>query len=480
MDTGSIQILIYVINIIFIVYSFTAAGFYVILSALSLFETITYFRKNSYVDYRQILSSTVSPSISIIAPAYNESLNIVNNVRSLLSNYYVNYDVTIINDGSTDDSLEKLIEAYDLECIDYLINEQIKTQPLRAGVFKSTNPAFEKLTVIDKENGGKADALNLGLNMIKSDYVVCIDVDCLLLQDALLKMIKPFLETTKTKVIAAGGVIRIANSCIVKNGRLLTVNFPKKLIEKTQVLEYIRAFLLGRMGWSRLNGLLIISGAFGLFDRKITIEVGGYDTNTIGEDLEIIVRMRMHMEEQKLKYKMAFIPDPLCWTEAPDNCKAFISQRNRWTRGTIETLRKHRKIGLNYKYRLLGLLSYPYWFLYERMGPVIETMGIVYLTILVVFQKLRWDYAFVLFILAYLFTVLFSLLAIITEEHTFNQYKKKGTGYKIILTLLLEPFTLHFLILYAAIRGNWDYLFNKNKRWGTMNRKGFQKSKVNN
>jgi cellulose synthase/poly-beta-1,6-N-acetylglucosamine synthase-like glycosyltransferase len=480
MDTGSTHILIYVINIFFIVYTLTAVGSYVILGALSLFETITYLRKNSYVDYKQILSSTVAPSISIIAPAYNESLNIVDNVRSLLSNYYANYDVTIINDGSTDNSLEKLIEAYDLECIDYLINEQIKTQALRAGVFKSTNPAFKKLTVIDKENGGKADALNVGLNISKSDYVVCIDVDCLLLEDALQKMIKPFLETTKIKVIAAGGVVRIANSCVVKNGRLLAVNFPKKLIEKTQVLEYIRAFLLSRMAWSRLNGLLIISGAFGMFDRKITIEIGGYDTSTIGEDLEIIVRMRMHMEEQNIKYKMAYIPDPLCWTEAPDNYKTFISQRNRWTRGTIETLQKHRKIGLNYKYRLLGLLSYPYWFLYERIGPVIETIGIVYLTTLVMYQKLRWDYAFVLFILAYLFTVLFSLVAILTEEHTFHQYKDKGIGYKMILTVLLEPFTLHPLILYAAIRGNWDYLFNKNKRWGTMIRKGFQKSKVNN
>jgi cellulose synthase/poly-beta-1,6-N-acetylglucosamine synthase-like glycosyltransferase len=422
------------------------------------------------------MSSNSAPSISIIAPAYNESLNIVENVRSLLSNHYVNYDVIIINDGSKDDSLEKLIEVYNLVQVDYLINEQIPTQPLRNGIYKSTNPAFEKLIIVDKENGGKADALNMGLNISNSEYVACIDVDCLLLEDSLQKMIKPFLETTDRKVIAAGGVIRIANSCVVKGGKLHDVNFPKKLLEQGQILEYIRAFLLGRMAWSRLNGLLVISGAFGLFDKKIAIKVGGYDRNTVGEDMELVVRMRAYMEEQNKIYKVAYIPDPLCWTEAPDNYKIFISQRNRWTRGTIETLRKHRKIGFNPKYKVLGLISYPYWFFFERMAPVIEFVGILYFGILIVFNKIRWDYAFALIILAYLFTVFFSLIALITEELTYHQYKKKGTGIRLLQIAFLEPFVNHPFILYAAIRGNFDYYFNKKKKWGEMTRKGMTKA----
>lgn len=262
----------------------------------------------------------------------------VENVRSLLSNHYPNYNVIIVNDGSTDDSLEKLIEAYDLERAEYEVDEKIQTQPLRGGIFKSKNPAFEKLTVVDKENGGKADALNMGLNISRSKYVACIDVDCLLLEDALQKMIKPFLEATDYRVIAAGGVIRIANSCIIRGGKLIEVNLPKNLLVQSQILEYLRAFLLGRMAWSRLNGLLVISGAFGIFDKSVAIEVGGYDTNTVGEDMEIIVRMRRYMEEIDEKYKVGYIPDPLCWTEAPDNYKTLVSQRNRWTRGTIETL----------------------------------------------------------------------------------------------------------------------------------------------
>jgi cellulose synthase/poly-beta-1,6-N-acetylglucosamine synthase-like glycosyltransferase len=471
MEINTLEIFL-VIRYLFFAYAITTIGSYIVLAIISATETVAYMKKNSFVNYKEILSSTIAPSISIIAPAYNESLNIIENVRSLLSNHYVNYDVIIVNDGSKDDSLKKLIKAYDLVKVDYLINEQIPTKPLREGIFKSTNPAFEKLIVVDKENGGKADALNTGLNLSNNKYVACIDVDCLLLEEALQKMIKPFLEATDTKVIAAGGVIRIANSCIIKDGKLLDVNLPKKMLEKGQILEYIRAFLLGRMAWSKLNGLLVISGAFGMFDKKIAIEVGGYDTNTVGEDMEIIVRMRGFMEEQKEKYKVAYIPDPLCWTEAPDNYKIFISQRNRWTRGTIETLRKHRKIGFNPKYRSMGLLSYPYWLFFERLAPLIEVLGLLYFGILIALHEVRWDYTFAFIILAYLFTVLFSILAIVSEELTYHQYKKKGIGFNLLKIAFLEPFAVHPFIIYSAVMGNIDYYFNKKKKWGEMTRKG--------
>ncbi|MEP5339326.1 MAG: glycosyltransferase [Algibacter sp.] len=476
MNTSTIDIILQILHYLFFGYAFAAISSYIILSILSAKETLEYIKKNSFVHYKDILSSTMSPSITIIAPAYNESLNVVENVRSILSNHYVNYSVIIVNDGSKDDSLEKLIEAYDLEKVDFIINSKIKTQPLREGVFKSKNPAFEKLMVVDKENGGKADALNMGLNISKSKYVACIDVDCLLLEDALQKMIKPFLEDTDAKVIAAGGVIRIANSCVIKGGKLMDVNLPKNLLVQSQILEYLRAFLLGRMAWSRLNGLLVISGAFGIFDKEIAIAVGGYDTKTVGEDMEIIVRMRRYMEEKGKKYRVSYIPDPLCWTEAPDNYKIFISQRNRWTRGTIETLKKHRKIGFNRKYGSFGMISYPYWLIFERFAPIIEAVGLVYFIVLIILQQVRWEYALSFLVLAYIFSVLFSILALYSEELTFHEYKKKGTGYKLVLLSALEPFVLHPFILYAAIKGNYDYYFNKNKKWGAMTRKGLTAS----
>jgi hypothetical protein len=466
------ELIISIIEFIFYGFAFSAILSYIILAIISGFETVDYMKKNSFVNYKEIMSSTISPSISIIAPAYNETLNIVENVRSLLSSHYVNYDVIIVNDGSKDDSLEKLIKAYDLIKVDYLINNQIPTKPLREGIFKSTNPAFEKLIVVDKENGGKADALNTGLNISNNKYVACIDVDCLLLEDALQKMIKPFLESTDRKVIAAGGVIRIANSCKIKDGKLLDVNFPKSTLVRGQILEYLRAFLLGRMAWSRLNGLLVISGAFGLFDKKTAIEVGGYDTKTVGEDMEIVVRMRRYMEEQKVKYTVAYIPDPLCWTEAPDSHKIFISQRNRWTRGTIETLKKHKKIGFNRDYNSLGTISYPYWLIFERLAPLIEVAGLIYFFFLIIYQTVKWDYAIAFIISAYLFSVFFSIVTIITEEHTFHQYKKKGIGFQLIKTAFLEPLINHPIILYAAVKGNFDYYFNKKIKWGEMTRKG--------
>jgi len=472
MDSNTVKIILLSIHYLFFIYASSVLISYILLAFISARESIEYMKRNSFVNYSEILSSTVSPSISIIAPAYNESLNIIENVRSLLSSHYVNYYVIIVNDGSKDDSLEKLIEAYDLVEVNYLINKHLSTKPLRKGVFKSTNPAFEKLLVVDKENGGKADALNCGLNISQSEYVACIDVDCLLLEDSLQKMIKPFLEATDEKVIASGGVIRIANSCVIRQGKLIDVNLPSKMIEIAQILEYLRSFLLGRMAWSRLNGLLVISGAFGIFDKKLAITIGGYDTKTVGEDMEIIVRMRRYMEEKKVKYRVAYIPDPLCWTEAPDNYKILISQRNRWTRGTIETLKMHRKIGFNPKYKLLGMLSYPYWFFYERLAPIIEVIGILYFLILVALKNVRWDYAFAFFLASYLFTVLFTIIAIFSEELTYHQYKKSKTGFKLLLVTFLEPFVLHPFILYAAIKGNIDYYFNKKKKWGEMVRKG--------
>jgi len=472
MGTNLLELLNNIIQYFFFAFAFLAISSYIVLALISIFETVNYMKKNSFVNYKDIISSSISPSISIIAPAYNETLNIVENVRSLLSLHYASYDVIIVNDGSKDDSLEKLIKAYDLVKIEYTINNQIPTKPLREGVFKSTNPAFDKLIVVDKENGGKADALNTGLNISTNKYVACIDVDCLLVEDSLQKMIKPFLESNGSKVIASGGVIRIANSCIIKDGKLIDVNLPKNIIVRGQILEYLRAFLLGRMAWSKLNGLLVISGAFGMFDKKIAIEVGGYDTNTVGEDMEIIVRMRRYMEEQKTTYKVAYIPDPLCWTEAPDNFKIFISQRNRWTRGTIETLKKHKKIGFNPNYNVLGKLSYPYWLIFERYAPIIEVVGIFYFIFLIIIGKVEWDYAIAFIILAYLFTVFFSIITIITEELTYHQYKKKGIVLQLITTALLEPIINHPVILYSAIKGNYDYYFNKKIKWGEMVRKG--------
>ncbi|MFC6997794.1 glycosyltransferase family 2 protein [Rufibacter roseus] len=452
-------------------YAVTMLSCYLFLGTLAIAEAITYLRKSKLTDYNLLASSPYAPTVSILAPAYNEGANIIENVRSLLSIYYNHLELIVINDGSKDDSMAKLIEAYQLKPVQINYHQRLKTKKVKA-VYKSTNPVYNKLVVIDKENGGKADALNTGINLASHQYLVCIDVDCILEQDALLKLLKPFMDDSDKKVIATGGVVRIANSCLFENGKLVEVNLPKQFLPRVQALEYIRAFLLGRMAWSRLNGLLLISGAFGAFDRKIAIEAGGYDHSTVGEDMELVVRMRRYMAERKVPYRVTFIPDPLCWTEAPASYKILGRQRNRWMRGTIETLKMHRVLFFNPRYGILGMLSYPYWFFFEFLAPVIEFSGLVIFVVLAVAGLINWPFFLALTGFIILFGWLFSIFAILMEVATFNQYKKKGELGSLIVTALLEPILFHPFVVWSSIRGIVDFLRKRNS-WGEMTRQGF-------
>ncbi len=444
---------------------------YMFLTFLSAVEMKSYLRKNSYVDYKAILVSPNAPSVSILAPAFNEEASIIDNVRSLLSLHYSNFEVIIINDGSSDNSMPLLIEYFGLEKVKFALNQQIKTKPLR-GIYKSKNPAFSRLTIVDKDNGGKSDALNMGINVSGKDLILCIDVDCIVEQDAILKMVKPFLDEGK-RVIATGGVVRIANSCEVRDGRLINVNMPDKLIPRFQVLEYIRAFLMGRMAWSRLNGLLLISGAMGLFDKDIVIKAGGYNHDTVGEDMELVVRMRRYMHDHDLKYRIVYTPDPLCWTESPSDVKILGRQRNRWTRGTMEVLWIHRDLFFNPRYGFLGLLSYPYWFFFEWLAPILECLGILAFVGLAAFGYINWEFSLILFLMVYFFAITLSTIAVLFEEMSYQQYTKGRDLFKLLGMALLEPIMYHPLTVYWSIRGNIDKLTGK-KAWGTMTRTGFK------
>lgn len=464
------NIILFVINVLIFVYAVSIATFYLFLAVLSMWEMRKYMNRNYFVDFKYILSSPFAPGISLIAPAYNEGLTIIDNVKSLLSIMYNNFEVIIINDGSKDDTLKKMIEGFDLVKVPFDVQLQLKTKPVR-GIYKSRNRAFRKLTVVDKENGGKADALNVGLNISKKDLVACIDVDCIIEPDALLKMVKPFMED-KREVIASGGVVRIANSCVVEEGRLIEVRLPEILIARFQVLEYIRAFLLGRMAWSKLNGLLLISGAFGLFKRDIAIKAGGYNHNTVGEDMELVVRMRVYMQEQRRPYKVSYIPDPLCWTEAPSNYKILGRQRNRWARGTFETLKIHRKIFFNPTFGVMGMISYPFWFFYEWLAPFVEFIGLIYFLILVILGTVNWPFFLALLFAVYAFAFFISMFSLLAEENSFFKYTQKRDIIKMIFTALIEPFWFHPRVVWWSLKGNFDLIKGK-KSWGEMTRQGF-------
>lgn len=460
----------YVFNNVILTYALGIILSYMLLAVLSARAMVLYKRKNSFVDYKTILASPYAPSVSLIAPAYNESLTIVDNLRSLLTLHYNNVELIIVNDGSTDNTLEMLIEAYALEKVDLSLQESIATKKVR-GIYRAKDPAYAKLLVVDKENGGKADALNVGINLSRHQLIACIDVDCILEQDALLKLVKPFMEEEK-KVIATGGVIRIANSCLVEDGRLMSVRIPDKFIARVQVLEYFRAFLMGRMAWSYLDGLLLISGAFGMFDKDTVVRAGGYNHDTVGEDMELLVRMRRLMYEEKTPCKVAFIPDPLCWTEAPQSWDILQRQRNRWTRGTAETILLHRKMLFNRRYGIHGLLSLPFWILLEWLAPLVEFVGLLFFVFFALTGHINWLYSLSFLVFTYSYAFMHSVFAILFEERSYQQYKHPRYMISLVFTAMMEPIFYHPLTVWAAVRGNYDLMTGK-KSWGKMVRTGF-------
>ena len=467
-----LRIFIELLGYLVIIYSVLFIAFNISLGIISLLETRYYLRKNTKADYKLLASSPYAPLISIVAPCFNEASNIIHNVRSLLSIYYFNLEIIVVNDGSTDNSMQILFDAYELQKVNNFVQGTLSTKSIH-GIYRSVNPAYSKLVVVDKANGGKADALNAGINVSRNDYIISIDADCILAEDALLKIIKPIIDETETTVIASGGVVRIANSCLVEDGKLVKVNLPENLLARMQVLEYMRAFLLGRMAWSRLNGLLLISGAFGAFNKEILINCGGYNSETIGEDMELVVRMRRYMHEKNLPYKVTYIPDPLCWTEAPSTVPVLIRQRNRWMRGALQTLQLHRVMGFNGKYGLMGLISYPYWLFFEVGGPIIESAGSLVFVLGIIFGLIKWKIFFAILLLLLSVGILNSLFGIFMEVMSYHQYKKPSDILKLVLIAFIEPFLFHPIIVYANVCGIIDYL-RKNNDWGVMTRSGFK------
>lgn len=475
MDSGLFNIVLDYINIVFLVFTVVLFTLFSIMGYLSTRNSIHYKAKNSFGDLSKVMASPLAPGITIIAPAYNEGLTIVENIRSLLSLQYVNYEVMVVNDGSKDDTLQKMIEAYDLVRIDKVIDPEWSCKPIR-GVYKSKQRSFSKLTVIDKVNGGKSDALNTGIQLSEMKYVGCIDVDCLLLPDALLHVVKSFYQRSAKRVIAVGGVIRIANSCKISGGKLEEIRLPKNWLAKFQLLEYTRSFLLGRMAWGRIDSLLIISGAFGFFDREIALAVGGYDTGTVGEDMEIVFRMRRYMHEREIPYTIEYIPDPLCWTEVPESTKILVNQRDRWARGNLETLYTHKDMFFNPKFGRLGMLSYPYWFFYEWLAPLLEFFGFFTIIIFYYLGIINWDFFIAITLAVYTFSIMFSFYAILWDVYSYNQYKKTKDIMLLMICAIIEPITFHPLVVWSAVRGNYKKLFKVNTGWGSQARKGFAKT----
>jgi cellulose synthase/poly-beta-1,6-N-acetylglucosamine synthase-like glycosyltransferase len=466
--TGIIESIFQIITGIILVYFFLINSLYLLLVILSIFGIAQYRNMNTYVSFKEIFQMPLVKPISIIAPAYNEEKGIIESVKSLLSVEYPFYEVIVVNDGSTDHTLEKLIRTFDLKKSPRVFRKVIETKPIR-GIYVS--PSNPKLVVVDKVNGKKADALNAGLNVSRYPLFFGIDSDSILEKDALLKIARPFLEDPE-KTVGAGGIIRLSNGCQVKSGQVVKVRLPRNTLARLQILEYLRAFLGGRIGLSMLKSILIISGAFGLFRKDIVLQCGGYRTGTIGEDMDLVVRMRRYLHEKKIPFVFRFIPDPICWTEAPETLQTLARQRNRWHRGLIESLSHSAKMTFNPRYGITGLFAMPFYVIFEMFGPLIEVTGYVIFTVYVLLGDFNQPFAIWFFLLAVVFGILLSLLAVLLEEYSERRYPRLKDIITIVAFGLLENVVYRQYLAVIRAMAFLDIAKGK-KGWGKMERKGF-------
>ncbi len=403
--------------------------------------------------------------ITLLVPAYNEEATIADSIHSLLQLSYPEFEIVVINDGATDATLQVLIEEFSLQAIPEAYRIQIPTQPINA-IYRSAR--YHNLRVVDKQNGGKADALNAGINCARYPLFCGMDADTILPRDSLFRIVRPFLEDRRT--VAVGGIVRIINGCEIRDGNLVKTALPRNWLALFQIVEYLRAFLFGRMGWESINGVLIISGAFGLFQKEAVVSVGGYRHKSIGEDMELVVRMHRIFSAQRRPYRVHFIPDPICWTEAPEDLKTLKNQRVRWQRGLAESLWMNKGLLFAKNSGAAGWLAFPFMFFFEMLGPLIELTGLVLLIVAYSFGLMEFHAFTAFLILALGMGLLLSCTALLLEEMSYRIYRRPGDLLRLFLVSVIENFGYRQLNSYWRLVGLLRWLFRTESKWGVMKR----------
>jgi cellulose synthase/poly-beta-1,6-N-acetylglucosamine synthase-like glycosyltransferase len=455
------------INVAALIYVVLVDGFYLlqlVSSALSLGKHV---KSRHYSDHRRFLGSENMIPISLLVPAYNEEATIVDNVLNLLSLSFPEYEIVVVNDGSKDKTLGLLIDSFSLFAMDQPYKRSLKTQKVKA-VYRSLS--YPNLIVLDKENGGKADALNAGINVSRYPVFVTIDADSVLEKESLVKIIMPFV--TDHRVVGVGGIVRIASGCKIQNGELVSIDLSKNALVNLQTVEYLRSFLTGRIGFDAMGMLLIISGAFGAFNKQVAIDAGGYTTGCIGEDMELVLKMHRMLRERKSKYIIKFIPDPVCWTQPPETLGDLHKQRKRWQIGLIYSLLKHRNMLLNPRYGRIGMVCLPYYWVFEFLGPVLELTGYIAVPISFALGIINLNFFLGFFVVAVLYGIVLSIGALILEEHTFKKYPSIKQLVKLTFYAIIDNFGYRQLNTWYRVEALFAYRKAKHS-WGSLSRTSF-------
>ena len=421
-----------------------------------------------------IKKTPLAPPITIIAPAHNEENSIRVAVRNLLQLDYPELQVIVVNDGSEDRTFEEMREEFRLRLVRAIYVPEVKSAPVR-GLYRSDLDA--RLLVIDKESGGsKADAVNAGLNAASSPYVCIVDADSILENDALLRIMVPILEDPK-RVVAVGGIIRVLNGSEIAHGRLRRVRLPSKSIEVIQVIEYLRAFLIGREAWGQGNMLMIISGAFGVFRTDLVRAVGGYRADAIGEDFDLVARLHRHLRQIGADYEMQFVADPMCWTEVPSDLKSLGRQRARWQKGLLDVLWPNRDMLFAPRYGRIGFFALPYLWVFELFAPVIEIAGIVTIVLAACMGVLSREFFFQFLLFGYAFATVISIGSVLQEESTYKRYHDLQDVARLLSYCFLEHFPYRQMHMIWRLQGLWQYMRGDNV-WRPLTRKGLSASSV--
>lgn len=427
-----------------------------------------YSKSLRYTDYKRFQESDNMVPISVLVPAYNESATIADNTRNLLSLDYPQHEVIVINDGSKDSTMDILLEEFKLVPIHIPVKRSIATKQVKMAYRSATYP---NLVVLDKENGGKADALNAGINASMYPVFVSIDADSILENTSLLKIVYTFLSDPAC--VAVGGIIRIGSGCKIENGQLREVALSNKPLLLLQTNEYLRAFLTGRIGFHQMGMLLIISGAFGAFQKQAVIDVGGYTTGCIGEDMELVVKLHRYMRQQKKAYTVKFLPDPVCWTQPPESLRDLKKQRKRWQIGLMDTLLKHKDMLFNPRYGRIGMTCLPYFWIFELFGPIFEVAGYIAVPLSCLLGIVNVRFMLSFYLVAVLYGTILSVGSLLLEENTFRKYPKIDQLLKLFAYAIIDNMGYRQLNTIYKVEAMLGFRKNRSS-WGTIQRRAFQ------